>query len=65
MEQYENVERFMVSDFSNAGFPQLGIWTKNGKESLMPDKIIDFKEHGNMCSDECNISNILLQKYQV
>ncbi|XP_023727938.1 uncharacterized protein LOC111875710 [Cryptotermes secundus] len=64
MEEYEDVEKFMVSDFSNAGFPQLGIWTKNDKVSLTPNKIVDFKEHGSMCSDDCNISNILHEKYQ-
>jgi hypothetical protein len=65
MEQYRDVEKFVVSDFSNVGFPQLGIWTKNDKESLTPSKIVHFKEYCNMCSDDCNISNILHEKYQV
>jgi hypothetical protein len=65
MEQYQDVEKFMISDFSNVGFPQLGIWTKNDKGSLTPSKIVDFKDHGNLCSDDCNISNILREKYQV
>jgi hypothetical protein len=65
MEQYQDVEKFMVSDFANVGFPQLGIWTKNDKDSLTPSKIVEFKEHGNMCSDNSNISNIMREKYQV
>jgi hypothetical protein len=65
MEQHQDVGKFMVSDFSNVGFPQLGIWTKNDTDSLTPSKIVNFKEHDNMCSDDCNISNILHEKYQV
>jgi hypothetical protein len=65
MEEYEDVEKFMVSDFSNVGFPQLGIWTKNSKESLTPDKIVDIKDDVNTWSDDCSISNILHEKCQV
>jgi hypothetical protein len=65
VEEYQDVEKFMVSDFSNVGFPQLGIWTKNAKESVTPDKIVDFKEGINTCRDDCSISNILHEKNQV
>lgn len=54
-----------MSDFSNIGFPQLGIWTKNAKDSVTPDKIIDFKEGVNTFSDHCGIINILREKNQV
>ncbi|XP_021937902.1 uncharacterized protein LOC110838717 isoform X2 [Zootermopsis nevadensis] len=64
VKRYEDVERVMVSDFSNVGFPQLGIWTKNSKESVTPDKILDLQEGSNTYSDDCSISNILREKNQ-
>jgi len=55
----------MVSDFSSVGFPQLGIWTNDAKQSLTPNKIVEFNEGQNMGSQDSSISNILHEKYQV
>lgn len=55
----------MVSDFSSVGFPQLGIWTNDAKQSLTPNKIVEFNEGQNMWSQDLSISNILHEKYQV
>jgi len=65
VEQHQDVNRFMVSDFSNVGFPQLGIWTNDAKQSLTPNKIVEFNEGQNMWSQGSSISNILHEKYQV
>jgi len=64
VEQHQDVNRFMVSDFSNVGFPQLGIWTNDAKQSLTPNKIVEFNEGQNMWSQDSSISNILHEKYQ-
>jgi hypothetical protein len=65
VEQHQDVKKFMVRDFSNVGFPQLGIWTNDAKESLTPNKIVEFNEGQNTQSDASSISNILHEKYQV
>jgi hypothetical protein len=65
VEEHQDVKKFMVSDFSNVGFPQLGIWMNDAKESLTPNKIVEFNEGQNTWSDDSSISNILHEKYQV
>jgi hypothetical protein len=54
-----------VSDFSNVGYPQLGMWMKTSKKPTTPDKIVDFNCGIGTCSDDCSLSNILQEKNQV
>jgi hypothetical protein len=54
-----------VSDFSNVGYPQLGMWMKSAKKPTTPDKIVDFNYGISTCSDDCSLSNILQEKNQV